>query len=33
MLAANLGAQAQSRGAQPTVSKSGYMFLDFWFLG
>ena len=26
-------AQAQSTAAKPTVSKSGYMFLDFWFLG
>ena len=33
LLASGLGAQAQSNGAKPTVSKSGYMFLDFWFLG
>lgn len=33
LLASNLGVQAQSSGAKPTVSKSGYMFLDFWFLG
>ena len=33
LLASSLGAQAQSSGAKPTVSKSGYMFLDFWFLG
>jgi len=25
-------AQAPQAGAKPTVSKSGYMFLDFWFL-
>jgi len=32
VLAAPLLAQAPQPGAKPTVSKSGYMFLDFWFL-
>lgn len=31
LLAANFGLQAQS-SAKPGASKSGYMFLDFWFL-
>jgi hypothetical protein len=32
LLAANLGVAAQSTATKPGVSKSGYMFLDFWFL-
>lgn len=32
MLASSLTAQAQSGTAKPGQSKSGYMFLDFWFL-
>lgn len=32
LLAAPLLAQAPQAGAKPTASKSGYMFLDFWFL-
>jgi hypothetical protein len=33
LLAANAITQAQAAGAKPaTASKSGYMFLDFWFL-
>lgn len=32
MLAATATAQAQSGTAKPGQTKSGYMFLDFWFL-
>ena len=32
LLAAPLLAHGPQSGAKPTVSKSGYMFLDFWFL-
>ncbi len=33
LLASHLGAQARPTTAKPpTVGKSGYMFLDFWFL-